>query len=101
MGVVMCSEHGRSGIALVCSHVGAAVVEREPLPARSIVTVDFVESDVLEPTYCMKCIADAGLPTSPRRMSGEAFERLCETKFNPVPVCVSCFAAANARETPT
>lgn len=89
----MCAEHGRSGIALVCSHVRNAVLERATLPPTSTVLWDIVEGEPVEHTYCTACVSEGALPMPPARISDDQLLGLRGTKLDAQPVCCRCLAA--------
>ena len=97
MGVIMCPEHGRSGIAFACTHVADAVNARSTLPARSHVKGEIVDDLLVDATYCTACISKVGPPMPPEQSSPDDLTRLTHPAFDPRPVCARCLAAAEAR----
>ena len=89
MGKIICDRHGEAGIALVCRHIAAAVVNDAPLPSYEMVEVrdPALESfGRLEFPYCSACIA-TGLQ---RHLNGDQLEQL-SAELKPQPVCARCF----------
>jgi len=91
MGVVMCTQHGRSGVSFVCRHVRAAVVARTQIPSPEIVLVEWGEGETMEMTYCTDCINDASLPRARACITADELERL-PANAQPEPTCASCLA---------
>lgn len=75
-----------------------AVAGRVPLPRHFAVVAEIIKGDGAELTLCAGCFSEAGLSTTPNRLSLDDIERLAKMELDPRPVCVACLAAAEARD---
>jgi hypothetical protein len=102
MGIVLCPKHGRSGIALVCSHINSAVWAYSPVTECQVwkyYIVDDVIGDIeMENCLCAQCLEtlrSRGLPDTEFSCKSEEDEAMLERVFKQVEginsaVCVSC-----------
>lgn len=94
MGVILCSKHGRRGIALLCPHLEESLRNGALLAKATIVTTElgFQESK-LEATLCTACAAAATADGGGAHRSGDAgLDWFFELKTEPV--CQACLADA-------
>jgi hypothetical protein len=89
VGRIVCPAHGTTGITIVCPHISQAVRDSAPLPARSIVAVDFEGETALELTFCTVCIEAHDIQT---RVTSDELEQFSDSKFKHEAVCAKCFA---------
>lgn len=63
MGMILCNEHGKTGVVLVCRHIQKACAEGLPLPSHEDVMVDLMDdpSMLMRVRLCDSCMISYGL----------------------------------------
>ena len=92
MGVILCPEHGRAGIALVCPHLAANV---DGAPTRLEVDVTGFK---WPHWFCSDCLNHYGLPEVESDLPETVLETYAEAFETLRPVCGTCFQTRYAAE---
>ena len=102
IGVYLCEDHGRAGLADVCIHIAEAVSSRSPTP--DVVSVKFQMGNfgnqreaavILVLNYCRLCAVDHGFPTQDCELPGEAWE-VVSKRGQFTGVCGACLKVATS-----
>src|SRR4051794_26953933 len=91
MGVIICPEHGKTGIAFVCSHLAKMVANNMPAECHEL-RID-VELFVSSHWFCLDCMEAYALPTSKAVLPETALDEFAAALESLRPVCGICFEA--------
>ena len=84
MGVILCPEHGRSGIALVCPHLVGVAGDCRKLQIE-------LSGFTFSHWFCSDCAMTYSLPSSEQVLAESEAERYSEAVETTQPVCGTCF----------
>ena len=88
MGAVVCSFHGRSGLASVCPHIAHAIRSRTQVPTWTSYPYPNPTDAYVVLRFCPACVAQRNLPVPGRTLSDDEMEL---DRFATDPVCDACF----------
>ena len=104
MGIVLCTKHGKSGNAHVCSHLRADVLAEKTVREYSAypLGMEAMEEANLGSYWiifraCPECVNSRSLPVPPRMITEEEQEGFYKDRLESESVCINCFMEAGGK----